>query len=383
VMTAPQTVTGNFAVAVTIASTPAGLAFSVSGSGCQPGAYTAGATLLWQLASSCGVSFTTPQSGGAGTQYVFTAWADGPTTASRTITTPAAATTYTANFTTQYLLTTLVSPAASGTLSGAGYYNAGATASVSATPLAGYGFVGFSGALTGAVTPQTLVMNAPKTVTGNFALFLTSGSKCNGTYTGTFNGDVTVTNGQTCVLVGGGITGNVTQNGGSLAISNSTIGGNVQVQGGGTSSIGPSAVIVGNLQIQNIPVGTAPSQVCSTTVKGNVQFQNNGTEVQIGALPPSPCAGNNIGGNLTIQNNTAAASAVGNTVGNNLTVQNNTAATFVDNNHVTGNLQDQNNTAPTQVFTNIVGNNLQCQSDPSITGGGNTAKSKQGQCSTF
>lgn len=116
---------------------------------------------------------------------------------------------------------------------------------------------------------------------------------------------------------------------------------------------------------------------------GCLQFQNNGTAVLIGAVAPASCVGNTIGGNLTIQNNTAPGGAVGNTVGNNLTVQNNTAATIVNGNTVTGNLQDQNNTAPTQVFTNVVGNDLQCQQDSSITGGGNTARQKQGQCITF
>jgi hypothetical protein len=70
-------------------------------------------------------------------------------------------------------------------------------------------------------------------------------------------------------------------------------------------------------------------------------------------------------------------------VGGNLTVQNNSASTIVNGNTVNGNLQVQDNTAPTQVFTNIVGANLQCQLNSSITGGGNTAQSKQGQCGVF
>ena len=53
-------------------------------------------------------------------------------------------------------------------MTGAGYYNAGATATVAATAAAGYGFAGFSGALTGTVNPQNLVMNAPKTVVAKF-----------------------------------------------------------------------------------------------------------------------------------------------------------------------------------------------------------------------
>jgi hypothetical protein len=43
-------------VPVIIASSPAGLSFSVSGSGCQPGSYTTGNTTLeWQVGASCSV----------------------------------------------------------------------------------------------------------------------------------------------------------------------------------------------------------------------------------------------------------------------------------------------------------------------------------------
>jgi hypothetical protein len=52
-------------------------------------------------------------------------------------------------------------------------------------------------------------------------------------------------------------------------------------------------------------------------------------------------------------------------------------------NTVGGNLQDNNNTGATQVFNNLVDNNQQCQQDSEITGGGNTAKSKQGQCAAY
>jgi len=232
---------------------------------------------------------------------------------------------------------------------------------------------------------------------------LQSGTNCNGTYSGAFSGNVTVTNGQTCILVNGSVTGNITLNGGSLAIRNSAIGGNVQVQGGGTFSIGPSAAIGGNVQIQNIPEGTEQNQICGATLHGNLQFQNNGIPVLIGSASPASCAGDYVGGNLTIQNNTGAVSVVGNAVSNNVSVQNNraavtvndntvtgnlqnqnnSAATSVNNNIVTGNLQEQNNTAPTQIFGNIVGNNLQCQQNFSIAGGGNTAGQKQDQCAAF
>jgi hypothetical protein len=166
---------------------------------------------------------------------------------------------------------------------------------------------------------------------------------------GTFKGDITVSKGQTCIFVSGGVTGNLTETGGSVGLSNATVGGNFQVNGGGTFSTGPSTVIHGSVQIQNIPLGPAQNQVCATNVGNDLQFQQNGTAVQIGSSSQS-CPGNVIGGNLVVQNNTAA--------------------TVIFGNSVTGNLQDQNNTALTQVFSNTVKNYLQCQNNRSITGGG-------------
>ena len=242
------------------------------------------------------------------------------------------------------------------------------------------------------------------TVTVTFTATAPSkGTLCNGAYSGTFNGNLTVTAGQTCVFVGGAVTGNIQQSGGTVEIIQSTVDGNLQVTGGGIFTVTSGSTVKGNLQVQSIPAGPATNLVCGSSVDGNLQYQNNGTAVLIGAAAPASCPGNLIDGNLTIQSNSAPASATGNTVKGNLTLQSNTAAagavdntvkgnltvqsntadTVVDGNTVSGNLQDQSNTAATQVFTNIVGGNLQCQSNTTITGGGNTAKSKQGQCSAF
>ena len=157
-------------IPVTIASAPAGRTVSVSGDGCQAGSYTAPQTLSWAPGSSCLVSFASPQSGTTGTQYVFNNWADDATApASRTLATPAAPITYTANFTTQYLLTTVASPASEGSISPASrYVNAGSTVKVSATPKPGFVFFYFSGGLTGQTNPQNLIVSAPVTATANF-----------------------------------------------------------------------------------------------------------------------------------------------------------------------------------------------------------------------
>jgi len=53
----------------------------------------------------------------------------------------------------------------------------------------------------------------------------------------------------------------------------------------------------------------------------------------------------------------------GNTFGKNVSAQNNTGALFI--------------------FDNTVGHSLACSANSSITGGGNTASVKTGQCSAF
>ena len=69
------------------------------------------------------------------------------------------------------------------------------------------------------------------------------------------------------------------------------VGGNVQVGGGSTFTIGPGSTIGGNLQIQNLTSGSTQNQVCGTTVRGNLQFDNNLAPVQIGSATPASCAG--------------------------------------------------------------------------------------------
>jgi len=151
-----------------------------------------------------------------------------------------------------------------------------------------------------------------------------SGNACIATYNGIFNGDITVSAGQTCAFKGGSVTGNVMMNGGSLVLSHATVGGNVQINGGGTFSIGPSTVIKGNLQIQNVPAGSVQNQICGSQVSGDLQIQNMGTAVQVGSTSGS-CWGNSIAHNLQIQNNTGSIQVVGSAVGGNLQCQNNSS----------------------------------------------------------
>jgi hypothetical protein len=83
-------------------------------------------------------------------------------------------------------------------------------------------------------------------------------------------------------------------------------------------------------------------------IKGNLVLQYNRSPVEIGASNANVCAGN--------------------TVGNDLQVHNNSAALSIDQNKVGGNLQVNNETATTDISGNTVGHNLQCQGNtPAVT----------------
>ena len=77
--------------------------------------------------------------------------------------------------TTNYTITTAVSPAGAGTISlspstaGQTSFPNGTVLSVTATPSANFTFTGFTGDLSGATNPQNLTVNAAKSVTANFA----------------------------------------------------------------------------------------------------------------------------------------------------------------------------------------------------------------------
>ena len=153
------------AISCTVATSPSGLQVVVDGA-----TYTAPRTFSWNPGSSHTVSVSSPQSVGSGVQYVYSSWSDGGGQ-SHTITAPSSTTTYTANFTTQYSLTTSASPSGGGTISpsGTNWYNSGQAVSVSATANTGYSFSNWTGDLSGSTNPTSLAMSGPKSVTANFA----------------------------------------------------------------------------------------------------------------------------------------------------------------------------------------------------------------------
>ena len=150
--------------AYTFATNPMGLQVMVDGT-----TYTTPQTFSWASGSSHTLSVSSPQSGSAGTQYVFGSWSDGGGQ-SHTITTSSSAATYTASFDTQYSLTTSINPPAGGTVNppGLNWYTSGQGVSILATANTGYSFSGWAGGLSGSTNPVSLTMDGPKSITANY-----------------------------------------------------------------------------------------------------------------------------------------------------------------------------------------------------------------------
>lgn len=153
-------------ISVNLQANPGGASFAVDGT-----TYSAPQAFNWTAGSSHTVSATSPQSAGAGVQYVWNNWSDGGAV-SHTID-PASATTLTANFTTQYLLTAGGSPSSGGEItlnptSTSGYFLSGTSVQLTPAPNPGCTFTSWSGDIMGSAIPQTITMSAPHTVTANF-----------------------------------------------------------------------------------------------------------------------------------------------------------------------------------------------------------------------
>jgi uncharacterized repeat protein (TIGR02543 family) len=108
---------------------------------------------------------------GANPGWQFVSWSGAVADPNATSTTVAmdADKTVTANFALiTNTLSTTVSPADGGSVSGAGSYDYGTTATAQAMPAADYWFTGWSGDLTGSTNPTTIAMDDNKSVTANF-----------------------------------------------------------------------------------------------------------------------------------------------------------------------------------------------------------------------
>jgi uncharacterized repeat protein (TIGR02543 family) len=181
-------------IATVVGTSPSGLTFTVDGQ-----TYNSVQTFGWTPNTTHTIMVsTTPQAGATGTRYSFASWSDGGLP-SHTVTASATGGTFTAAFTTQYLLTVAASPSAGGPVtenppSADMYYNSGTPVQLTAGHNPGYTFANWTGDLTGATNPQTLNMTMPRSVTANFsaqgpsvALLTASGSGAVQTFSATYS----------------------------------------------------------------------------------------------------------------------------------------------------------------------------------------------------
>ncbi len=151
-------------ISVTVQSSPLGCSFTVDGT-----LYTTSQTFAWISNSSHTIATTSTQSGGTGIQNLWSSWSDAGAI-SHTIS-PAVATIYTANFTTQYYLT-MNAGAGGGVNPASGWNNSGAVVPIGATANGGYSFGSWtgsgSGSYSGSSASPSVTMNAPITETASF-----------------------------------------------------------------------------------------------------------------------------------------------------------------------------------------------------------------------
>lgn len=236
-----------------------------------------------------------------------------------------------------------------GTPLGAAQLNATAPVpgTFSYTPAAGTVLAPGTATLSVTFTPADAANYSPATASVSITVNATSnvnvGPGQTVTFTGgTVRGNLTVAAGGAVILANGAsVSGNLQANGGSVTMSNATVHGNLQVTNG-HFALGAGAVVTGNFQVTGSAAGAGASTMCGATVQGNVSVTASAAAVTIGN-PGAACQGNVI----------------------------------------TGQLQLTSNTGGTQVFGNAIDKNMQCSSNAPISGGSNTAKQKQGQCSGF
>lgn len=171
IMNGPISQTANFEQnpTITVTSNPNGRSITVDGN-----TYTAPQTFSWTPGSSHSIGTTSPQSGGTGTQYLFSNWSDGGSQ-THNITVPSTPTNYTVNFTTQYYLTMTANPSNGGIVSPqSGWKDAGSSIQILASTNGGWYFTSWtgsgSGSYSGSNNPAQLTsMNGPISETANFS----------------------------------------------------------------------------------------------------------------------------------------------------------------------------------------------------------------------
>jgi uncharacterized protein (TIGR03437 family) len=151
----------------TIDSSPQGRTLVVDGA-----AWLTPMRIVWTAGSTHTLDLAAVQTAGNNTvHYQFTGWENGSTTTARTVTAGSTASTFTATFSTQYLLTTSTIGPGSVTVSQSspdGYYDAGSKLQVTAEPSSGFALRYWLGDFAGGTPRQSLTMDDQHDVTAYF-----------------------------------------------------------------------------------------------------------------------------------------------------------------------------------------------------------------------
>jgi Calcineurin-like phosphoesterase/Divergent InlB B-repeat domain len=167
----PLTFTATFAAnaSVTVSSNVPG----AEGSKVTLNGVTSTAPVTTQFAPGTTVSLSVPasftSSTNPGIQYIFQQWSDGVTASARGTHIDTGNLAFSAQYKTQYLVTTTASPSDAGSVTGGGWYDSAASVSVQATPAAGFKFSAISGDLTSSASPLTFAAAKPVKLVANFA----------------------------------------------------------------------------------------------------------------------------------------------------------------------------------------------------------------------
>ncbi len=164
--------------------------------------------------------------------------------------------------------------------------------------------------LAGLVCSAAVLVWVPAAAAGNVT--------CEGLLSGPVTGNVVVPKGAECALEFADVSGNVTaQIGATVSILGSTVGGNYTCNNCEQSHL-ESSTIDGNYQING---ENQYSVITGSTIKGNLHIHSSRTDLVLFFIDS-----NEIGGNLSFNNNEGDAIIADNTIKGNLTCQNNDPA---------------------------------------------------------
>jgi hypothetical protein len=157
-------------VPITVATVPAGLEVSATGSG-NSIQQAAPIESQFPVGSTVTLSAPSPQYAGQGSEYIFASWSDGGAQ-THALPMPGSQANYVATYNLAYYLDVAVASGGGGTVAptGAGYRLSGSTVNITAVPAAGYAFVKWTGIVANPSSATTSVtVTQPQTVTAVFA----------------------------------------------------------------------------------------------------------------------------------------------------------------------------------------------------------------------